>query len=375
MVSCVFTYLVKYRKAFYHRLREELDARGIGLNLIYGQPSPEAVSRQQELELSWGQPIRNTVIPVGGRELFWQPALPLLRGSDLVVVDVASKLLLNYVLILEQVLGRRRVAFLGHGFNARQQPGTLMGEWVKATISRRPHWWFAYNDLSADAVVRLGYPRERITSVQNAIDTRELVAAREALTPGQLQEMRRTLGLEGENVGLFVGGMYADKLLPFLLAACERIRAAVPDFEMLFLGAGPDEGLVRAAAATHPWIHYLPPRFDADKVPYCMPAKLLLLPGAVGLTVLDSFGMRIPLVTLADHYHGPEIAYLEPETNGVVLPATTSPEEYAGEVARLLRDEERLGRLRNGCARASEVYTVEEMARRFAHGLSLALAR
>jgi glycosyltransferase involved in cell wall biosynthesis len=85
--------------------------------------------------------------------------------------------------------------------------------------------------------------------------------------------------------------------------------------------------------------------------------------------------MQIPLVTLADHYHGPEIAYLEPETNGVVLPATTSPEEYAGEIARLLRDENRLGRLRKGCARASEVYTVEAMARRFAHGLSLALAR
>jgi glycosyltransferase involved in cell wall biosynthesis len=315
------------------------------------------------------------VIPIGGRELFWQPALPLLRGSDLVVVDVASKLLLNYVLILEQVLGRRRVAFMGHGFNARQQPGTLVGEWVKATISRRPHWWFAYNDLSADAVVQLGYPRERITSVQNAIDTKALVAARQAVTPGQLQDMRRRLGLGGENVGLFVGGMYADKLLPFLLAACERIRAAVPDFEMLFMGAGPDEGLVRSAAAAHPWIHYLPPRFDADKVPYCMPAKVLLLPGAVGLTVLDSFGMQIPLVTLADRYHGPEIAYLEPETNGVVLPGTASPGDYAGEVARLLRDEDRLERLRKGCARASEVYTVEEMARRFAHGLSLALAR
>jgi exopolysaccharide biosynthesis WecB/TagA/CpsF family protein len=33
-------------------------------------------------------------------------------------------------------------------------------------------WWFAYNDLSAGIVRSLGYPEERITSVQNAIDTR-----------------------------------------------------------------------------------------------------------------------------------------------------------------------------------------------------------
>ncbi len=375
VVSFVFTYLVKYRKAFYNRLREELNRRGVDINLIYGQPGRETSSRQHALDLTWGTPIRNTVIPIGSRELFWQPALPLLRGSDLVVVDVASKLLLNYVLILDQVLGRRRVAFLGHGFNARQQPGTLLGEWVKGVISRRPHWWFAYNDLSVDAVVRLGYPRDRITSVQNAIDTRTIVAAREAVTPERLQQVRQELGLRGENVGLFLGGMYSDKLLPFIIQACDRIRQAVPDFEMLFMGAGPDEGLVREAAATRPWMRYLEPRFDGDKVPYCLPAKVLLLPGAVGLTVLDSFGLQIPLVTLADRYHGPEITYLEGETNGVLLPTAARPEEYAREVVGLLRDDARLARLRDGCARAARRYTVEEMAQRFAQGVTLALAR
>jgi glycosyltransferase involved in cell wall biosynthesis len=371
----VFKYLLHHRKAFCEHLRDQLDAQGIELRLIHGQPGREDAPRQDAGDLSWACQIRNMVIPLGRRELFWQPALPLLRGADLVVVNDASKLLLNYVLFLQQVLGGRRIALLGHGFNARQRPGTRLGEWVKGVISRQAHWWFAYNDVSAAAVERLGFPRDRITSIHNAIDTRALVAARNAVTPEQLETLRSALQIRGRNVGLFVGGMYEDKLLPLLIAACRLVRQAIPDFEMIFIGAGPDEGIVRAAAAEHLWIHYLTPRFEADKVPYCMLAKVLLLPGAVGLTVLDSFALQLPLVTIADRYHGPEIGYLETEVNGVVLPPPTGPEAYAEEVVRLLRDESRLARLREGCARASAVYTAEEMARRFSDGLVLALTR
>jgi glycosyltransferase involved in cell wall biosynthesis len=370
----VFKYLLQHRVAFCERLRDQLDARGVDLRLIYGQPGIEDAPRQDDADLDWGRRIRNIVVPLGPRELFWQPALPYLREADLVVVNDASKLLLNYVLFLQQLAGRQRVALLGHGFNARRRPGTRPGEWLKGVISRQAHWWFAYNELSADAVAHLGVPRERITSIQNAIDTRALVAAREAVTPAQLEELRRAVGVRGGHVGLFLGGMYEDKLLPFLLEACRAIREAVPDFEMIFIGAGHDEGLVRAAAAEHPWIHHVTPKFEADKVPYCMLADVLLLPAAVGLTVLDSFALQLPLVTVAERYHGPEIAYLEHEVNGVLLPSSTSSDAYATEVARLLCDQPRMARLRAGCARASTIYTAEEMARRFAEGLVRALA-
>ena len=374
VVAMVFKYLLQHRVAFCEGLRDQLDARGVDLRLIYGQPGREDGPRQDEADLEWARRIRNIVVPLGRRELFWQPALPLLREADLVVVNDASKLLLNYVLFLQQMVGRRRVALLGHGFNARRRPGTRPGEWLKGVISRQAHWWFAYNELSADAVARLGFPRERITSIQNAIDTRALVAAREAVTAPQLDALRRSVGIRGGNVGLFVGGMYEDKLLPFLIEACREIRRGVPDFEMIFMGAGHEEGLVYAAAAEHQWIHHVTPKFEADKVPYCMLADVLLLPAAVGLTVLDSFALQLPLVTIADRYHGPEVAYLEHEVNGVLLPSSTGPEAYAAEVVRLLGDAPRMARLRAGCERSSTVYTAEEMARRFAEGLVQALA-
>jgi glycosyltransferase involved in cell wall biosynthesis len=373
VVSLVFKSLYQYRIALCEQLRQRLASLDMDLRVIHGQPGREDAAKQDSATLDWAHQIRNTVVPVGRRELFWQPALPALRGSDLIVVEVASKLLLNYVLLARQMFGGRRVAFLGHGFNARQRPGTAVGELVKGVMSVRAHWWFAYNRVSAEAVARLGYPVERITDIQNAIDTRALVEARSRVSPAQLDELRRTLGLKGEHVGIFVGGMYADKLLPFLLEACRRIRDDIPDFEMIFMGAGPDQALVQSAAANLPWIHYVPPKFGADKVPYCLLAQVLLLPGAVGLAVLDSFALGVPLVTVAERFHGPEIAYLEDGRNGLILPGVTDAAGYASAVAHLLCDRDRLTVLRDGCAAAGGIYTMEEMVRRFTAGLCLAL--
>lgn len=375
VVSLVFKSLYHYRIAFCEQLRDHLDRVGVDLRIIHGQPGREDAPKQDSVVLPWAHQIRNTVIPVGRRELFWQPALSALRGSDLIVVEVASKLLLNYVLLARQMLGGPHVAFLGHGFNARQRPGSALGERVKSIMSVRVHWWFAYNRVSTEAVAQLGYPRQRITDIQNAIDTRALIEARRRVLPEGLSDLRRALGLEGQHVGIFIGGMYADKLLSFLVEACRRVRAQIPDFEMIFLGAGPEQGLVQSAAAELPWIRYVPPKFGDDKVPYCLLAQVLLLPGAVGLAVLDSFALGLPLVTVDNRFHGPELAYLDNGYNGVVLPETADAGDYASAVAGLLRDSDRLAQLREGCTAASRTYTMEEMVRRFAAGVSLALAR
>lgn len=373
--ALLFKSLYHYRRPLCERLRDDLAAAGVDLDVIYGQPGREDAPKRDAVELPWGRRIRNVVIPVGRRELFWQPALPHLREVDLVIVEMASKLLVNYVLAAQQELGWRRLAYLGHGFNARQRPGTRLGEAVKHLLARRAHWWFAYNTLGVEAVGALGVPRDRITDIQNAIDTRALAAQRAAVTAADLARRRGELGLTGDHVGVFVGGMYADKLLGLLLDACDRIRDAVPDFEMLFIGAGPDEGRVARAAAQRPWLHWLGPRFEADKVAYLMLAQVLLLPGAVGLGVLDAFALRLPLVTIAERYHGPEIAYVAHGTNGIVVPPTDQPDQYAKAVITLLHDPLLLDRLRDGCARAAEHYTIEAMSARFADGIVRALDR
>jgi glycosyltransferase involved in cell wall biosynthesis len=373
-VSIVYKSMPQWRRRFVELLRDRLAQDAIELQLIYGQAGAEDAAKQDRVDLEWAQRIENRIIRVSGRELYWQPCLHLLRGADLVIVEQASKLLVNYVLQARYLLGGARFAFWGHGKNFAHYDASSLGEFLKRRVSRRAHWWFAYNAKSAAVVQSLGFPADRTTLTQNAIDTRSLITAARAVDPSALTALCDELQLSGRNVCIYAGAMYRDKRLSFLLEACELIRQWVPDFEMIFIGAGADVGLVTQAAMRHSWIKYIGPKFDQEKVPYFMLSKLFLLPGVVGLAILDAFALAVPLVTTAVPGHGPEIDYLDDGTNGVVVQQAQSPAAYAETVRELLRDEERRQLLVAGCRAAADIYTVENMVERFAAGVRQALA-
>lgn len=372
-VAIVYKSLPQYRRRFYELLKMQLELYGIDFELIYGQPGSSEASKLDSIHLPWAKKIENKIIRLGPRELYWQPCLPLLQGVDLVIVEQASKLMLNYVLMLQSLWGTRRLAFWGHGRNFQDHNASWLGEKVKAWMSRHVHWWFSYNELSAEVVKELGFPAERITSVQNAIDTRQLVREKESWTTERLASFKHAMGIASDNIGLYTGGMYPEKRLPFLLKACERIRESIPDFQMIFIGAGVEDWVVKEAAARHDWIHYAGPKFEAEKVPYFLISKLFLMPGLVGLAILDTFALGVPLVTTQVRYHSPEIEYLRNHENGVMLEQADDADAYAAKVIELMTDEQSLRTLQQGCLQASLTYTIEEMAERFAQGICRAV--
>ena len=173
-VTIVWKYIPQYRKSFYELLKIKLEQMGIELALIYGQPSRSEAARKDAVDISWGQKVHNTYITVGKRELLWQPALPLLQDSDLVILEIANKLLINYILLIQNAFGMTNMAFWGHGKNFQAKKEDYLNEKIKQILATKVNWWFAYNELGASVISALGYPRERITVVQNAIDTNDL---------------------------------------------------------------------------------------------------------------------------------------------------------------------------------------------------------
>lgn len=369
-VTIIQRLLPHYRIEFFDGLRTELNRRGINLRLIYGSPNRAESKKNDIVDLGWATKIHNRELRTGLTELYWQPALPYIRNSRLVIVEQANKNILNYWLMMSRGWRKRKIAFWGHGRNLQTNPSHPVNR-LKRLYIQSCDWWFAYTQSVKDYLVGEGYPADKITVVQNAIDTRSLQEAYAQDHSEELNDLRTALGLDSENVGIYCGALYKQKRIPFLIEACDAVRRSVPDFHLLIIGDGPDNRLVRSMAASRPWIHYLGPKFGDDRVPYFKLAKIFLMPGLVGLAVLDAFALQTPLITTQYPFHSPEIEYLQNHKNGTIT--EDNLEAYASGVIDLLQDDRALNTLEAGCRRSAGLFTLEKMISNYADGIEKAL--
>lgn len=369
----VARYLPQYRREFFQLARDRLAERGVAFELVHGQPGPMDRGKGDEAELPWATRVRNRYLLVRERELCWQPCWRHVRGARLVIIEQGTRLLANYLLFGMRPLGGPALAFWGHGAHVRPHAASSLSEQLKAAYSRRADWWFAYTPISAQTVVSQGFPQGRITLLQNAIDTRSLALGLAAVDLGEVASLRSELGVDNGPVGIFAGALYPEKRIGFLVEACEEVRKRLPDFTLVILGDGPDKSRVASLQRTRGWLKSVGAKFGPEKIPYFAMADVLLLPGAVGLAILDAFALERPLITTRVPFQGHEIAYLRPDVDGVIVEEWSSSKAYGSAVADLLEDRERLARLRAGCRESRDVYTVEAMAENFSSGVLRAL--
>ena len=369
-VAIIQRVLTKYRMPFYQKLKQRLESDRIDLEFIHGLGDGFDQSIGYLDCLPWAKAVREKYIKIGKFSLIYQPYSRLLAGADLIIVQQEMKWLLNYFLIAKRRFSNYKLAFWGHGLN-RQLPVTAFENRIKAKLVNCVDWWFAYTQRIADDVMATGFPKEKITIVDNAIDTDALIKAKSHVSKAELDSFKEELGLRSKNVGLFCGGMHPHKRIGFLLDACLLIKNRIPDFQMIFVGDGPDCRMVEEARKQHDWIIAPGPLYSRNKVLCFLLSDLVLMPGLVGLVVLDSFVFEKPLVTTVYPFHSPEIEYLINGENGFITENDVG--KYAREVIRLFQNKDQLGSIRDRCRIAAAKYTMENMVDNFIGGIKRCL--
>jgi len=357
----------QYRVPVFEKLHVALAREGISLRVAYSDPPVSEVGKgdNRDLPLEYGIKVR--AFRACGERILYQPLLHEVFAADFVIVEQANKHVLNYLMLLLSALGIKKVAFWGHGKN-RQRRGQRFSEWLKHRMLSRVDWWFAYTDGTTRCLIESGVPASRITSVQNAVDTKEFRQHCAGITQLEIDAAWSALGIsKTARVGLFCAGIIPDKLPGFLIESAKQIRQSIPDFEILVIGAGPEQGIIEAAAREAAWIHYLGPKFGREKALYFRLADVFLMPGLVGLAILDAFSAGLPVMTTSVPFHSPEIEYLEEGCNGMMTPA--EPYAYSEAVVRLLTNPNLLHQLKAGALASSEKYTLDGMVERFRAGI------
>ncbi len=373
VVTILFKNCHQYRVQFFHELEQNLSQKGIRLRLVVGGGLPEDEAKGDRAHLPWAETRDFRSVGILGHTLLWQPGLDLARESDLIITEQATKQLFNIVLSLGQKLLGTRHAFWGHGKNFQSSIEGSAGEGLKRKMTARAHWFFAYNELSAKAAVGFGMDPNRISTVMNSTDTTNIQEIRLALPESTDRDVRAELNMGDGPAALYLGGVYGHKRPEFVIEAAEHLRARIPDFEMIVIGDGSSGHLMAMAAKKHAWFHHLGACYGDERVALASVASIQLMPGLVGLNIVDAFALGIPTVTTAIDYHSPEIEYLDDGVNGVITPANSTPFDYAQAAADLLLDPERLAHMQAAAERSGRDLSVEDMARRFADGVVQAL--
>ena len=126
-VAFIQEWLPRYRLPFFNLLRDVLGTERIELRLYHGQPAGAMAKRSDASGLPWAYRVVNSHLG----SLVWQPVWRQARRADLVIVEQANHLALNYLLLAARPAGGPRVAFFGHGANLQGNPASLRERWKR----------------------------------------------------------------------------------------------------------------------------------------------------------------------------------------------------------------------------------------------------
>jgi L-malate glycosyltransferase len=360
----------QYRVPFFTRLGDVLRGDGISLRVAYGE-LPQNDGRRDEVELPPELALNVNAYRLFSQRILYHPLLRAVAGADLVIAEQANKYLLNYLLVILSVIGCKRVAFWGLGEN-KDEGRSEFSEWVRRQVASKVDWWFAYTTGTKAYLTSNGVSERRITVVSNAVDTQEFSHQLAAIDEREIANARQLFEIQNhDRVGLFVGALLPDKGLGLLVESAKLIKISVPDFHLFIVGGGPEQEMVQTVANELPWIHFVGPKFGREKAIFFKMADALLLPGRVGLVVLDAFAAGLPLITVDVPYHGPEIEYFANGRNGLL--AKNDVAAYASEVVSLFSSASLQRELSHAALDAGHTYSIDAMVGTFREGIHACL--
>lgn len=140
----------------------------------------------------------------------------------------------------------------------------------------------------------VGVPADRRVAIPNGVDTTRF-------RPGDDSDRRQLLARIGADTGpvaVFVGQLIPRKGTAELVEAWPKVRAAVPDAQLVMLGTGPEGPALQAEAETTSGLHVLG-SID-DVAPYLRGADAFVLPSyAEGLSIalLEAMASGLAVIT------------------------------------------------------------------------------
>lgn len=356
--------VTRYRQALFARLGERLDQHDMALHLATG--GYEHSARGDDTASAASSAVPTDSITIAGSTVIrrrWRLACP---HPDLVIVEQALKNLEAYPLLARRHFGGPAVAVWGQGRTYSTAQGPVASS-LKQFLTRRAQWFFAYTEAGADYAAARGFPRTRISVLNNTIDEEALREDLATITADDVAAFQQRLRLHPGRTALFLGGVDRSKGIEFLLESARLAARDLPGFVLLVGGAGEDLKRVQEAERAGAPVRALGRLDGPAKALALRSVDVLAIPEWIGLVAVDSLVSGRPIVSTWHASHSPEHEYLEPERTAHFC--DHEPATYAAAVVGLLTDRPRLASMQRACEVVAPRYSLKTMVDRFVEGV------
>lgn len=360
--------LKSYRVPLFERLNQLLLDNGHELRIILGMPPNLELQRNDNAFLETEYYIYHKSFWLFSNKVhILDDAIRHIVWADLIITEQANKHLHNYFLVLLSFLKIKPFAYWGHGLNKQGDSGSF-SELIKKRLARQADWWFAYTNGVADYLNELGVSRQRISVLNNSIDTLGFKQEIAKLTLEKIKEFKSDFDIATDaQIGLFCGSLHKDKDIRFLLDCSISIRRQNARFILIIGGDGVDKKMVEQYANQYDFIKYIGRLDGVKKNLVFKSADVFLMPCMIGLAILDAFSASLPVFTTRQNTHSPEIDYLKSGYNGMITDFTV--QSYSQTVLSVLASPTRLIELSKNAQISSEQFSIENMALNFSEGI------
>jgi glycosyltransferase involved in cell wall biosynthesis len=375
------SFVPRYRVRFYELLQERSEIEYV----VFHGPAP---SQTGHLEAPgpfafpnvWTD---NRQLRISGRTLIYQPIVRRVMATrwDAIIFAPYVRLLSNLILVpLLKARGSAVIAW-GHGFEKEEDHGPavtttlqIMSR-IKARFVRSVDGYLVHTPRGADWLTALGLAPHRVHVVGNTIDMSEQIALHARLANSSPEAIRGALGLGEDSVALlYIGRIYKEKRVGELLEVVRRLRASRPDLalELVVIGDGPGLPEVRSQARGLDGVHFRGEVYDQEEIARHMRvASAVVIPGAVGLAANHSLAHGVPVITRDSPLHAPEVDYIEPGANGLIVQGGL--DEFTTAIADFIASPDLQRTLANGALRTRSELTLDHMVRAFDEGVAASL--
>ena len=342
-----------YRVPFFRFLADELDSRDLDLRAISSSvlPKVDELGFQHQRVLT----SRGGLFAIGAIYRERPAVLVLPHNVRFAPVATTTRRIQSH--------GRKQL-FWGMGLarrygGASERDRRPAAEAVRRLMLSICDHYLSYTEISTTNLLNGGYDAGRITTLNNAVEA--------LATPEQAMAAHRV-----PFQILFVASLLKDKEPLAAVAIVDQLRLLAPGASLHIVGDGPLRLQCEQAANRRAWVHYHGTQPGQSLRELALASDIAIIPGRVGLAVLDMASAGLPMVTFAASRHTAEIAYLKDGINSLFL--SDDVNTAAKELGTLLADRPALECMRNEALSTASKYTIRRMAANFADGVMASLS-